>query len=95
MMVLDPLINKRDSKFFGNFAIAALIAGIAGAIYAFSNPGTAFGGMLVVDGFATFFRVVVMSVGILTVLPSFSFLARQDAETSEYHALLLLSLIHI
>ena len=92
MMVLDPLINKRDSKFFGNFAIAALIAGIAGAIYAFSNPGTAFGGMLVVDGFATFFRVVVMSVGILSILPSFSFLARQDAETSEYHALLLFSI---
>jgi NADH-quinone oxidoreductase subunit N len=48
--------------------------------------------MLVVDGFATFFRVVVMSVGILTVLPSYSFLARQDAETSEYHALLLFSI---
>jgi NADH-quinone oxidoreductase subunit N len=92
MMVLDPVIHKRDSKFFGNLAIAALIAGIAGAIYAYSQPGTAFGGMLVVDGFATFFRVLVMSVGILAVLPSYSFLARQEAETSEYHALLLFSI---
>ena len=92
IMVLDPLVNKRDAKFFGNLAIAALIAGIAAAIYAFSDPGPAFGGMLVADGFATFFRVVVMSVGILAILPSFSFLARQDAETSEYHALLLFSI---
>jgi len=38
MMVLDPLINKRDSKVFGNLAIAALIAGIAGAIYASLTP---------------------------------------------------------
>ena len=48
--------------------------------------------MLLVDGFATFFRVLVMGVGILTVLPSYSFLARQDAETGEYHALLLFSI---
>jgi NADH-quinone oxidoreductase subunit N len=92
MMVLDPIINRRDSKVFGHLAIAALIAGIAGAIYAFSQSGPAFGGMLAVDGFATFFRILVMSVGILAVLPSYSFLARQDAETSEYHALLLFSI---
>jgi NADH-quinone oxidoreductase subunit N len=92
MMVLDPLINKRDSKAFGNIAIATLLAGIVGAIIAFSNPGTAFGGMLMVDGFATFFRVLVMVVGILAILPSYSFLARQDAETSEYHALILFSI---
>jgi NADH-quinone oxidoreductase subunit N len=33
-----------------------------------------------------------MVVGILTILPSYGFLARQDAETSEYHALLLFSI---
>src|SRR5438034_10496157 len=48
--------------------------------------------MLVVDGFATFFRVLTIAVGILTVLPSYRFLARQGAETSEYHALLLFSI---
>ncbi len=92
LMVLDPVIHKRSSQAFGHLAIAALIAGIGGAIYAFSEPGTAFGGMLVVDGFATFFRILVMSVGILAILPSYGFLARQDAETSEYHALLLFSI---
>ena len=30
--------------------------------------------MLMVDGFATFFRVLVLAVGILTVLPSYRFL---------------------
>jgi NADH-quinone oxidoreductase subunit N len=45
-----------------------------------------------VDGFATFFRVLVLVVGILTILPSYRFLARQDAETSEYHALLIFSI---
>jgi NADH-quinone oxidoreductase subunit N len=44
-----------------------------------------------VDGFATFFRVLVIGVGILTVLLSFRFLDREGAETGEYHALLLFS----
>src|ERR1700690_542721 len=48
--------------------------------------------MLIVDGLATFFRVLVIVVGILTVLPSYRFLAQQNAETSEYHALLLFSI---
>jgi NADH-quinone oxidoreductase subunit N len=92
LMVLDPLINKRSSKAFGNLSLLALIAAGAASILAYTKPGPAFGGMLMVDGFATFFRVLVMVVGILTVLPSYGFLARQDAETSEFHALLLFSI---
>jgi NADH-quinone oxidoreductase subunit N len=48
--------------------------------------------MLIVDGFATFFRVLVIGVGILTVLSSYRFLAREGAETGEFHALLLFSI---
>ena len=49
--------------------------------------------MLMVDGFATFFRVLVIVVGILTVLASYRYLEVQNAETGEYHALLLFSII--
>src|SRR5450432_1635687 len=91
LMVLDPLIHKRSSEAFGHLSLLALVAALGGAVLAYQNPGPAFGGMLLVDGFATFFRVLVIAVGILTVLPSYRFLARQDAETSEYHALLLFS----
>ena len=92
LMVLDPVLQKRSSYAFGHLSIAALLLGIGGAVYGFTQQGPAFGGMLMVDGFATFFRVLVMSVGILAILPSYSFLARQEAETSEYHALLLFSI---
>jgi NADH-quinone oxidoreductase subunit N len=92
LMVLDPIIAKRSSKAFGHLSILALIAAGAAAVYAYQTPGTAFGEMLVVDGFATFFRVLVVVVGILTILPSYRFLARQEAETGEFHALLLFSI---
>lgn len=89
LMVLDPLLNKRASNAFGHISILALIEAIAASVYAYGNPGPAFGGLLMVDGFATFFRILVMVVGILTVLASYRFLQVQDAETGEYHALLL------
>ncbi len=92
LMVLDPILRRRSSNAFGHLSIMALIAAIGGAVYAYTQAGPAFGGMLMVDGFATFFRVLVLVVGILTILPSYRFLARQDAETSEYHALLLFSI---
>jgi len=91
LMVLDPVINKRNSPVFGHLSILTLIAAALGAGIAYQNGGPAFGGMLMVDGFATFFRLLVIAVGILTILPSYRYLRRQDAETSEFHALLLFS----
>ncbi|MGA2117630.1 MAG: NADH-quinone oxidoreductase subunit N [Bryobacteraceae bacterium] len=92
IMVLDPLVKRRSSPLFGHLTLLTLIAGIAVAVAGASNPGPAFSGMLMVDGFATFFRVLVMGVGILIVLPSYPFLARQDGETGAFHALLLFSI---
>ena len=92
LMLLDPMIHRRYSQLFGHLSILALAAGIVGAVYGFGQGGPAFGGMLMVDGFATFFRVLVMVVGILTILPSYRFLERQNAETGEFHALLLFSI---
>src|SRR5215471_7312920 len=92
LMVLDPILRKRSSSIFGHLTLLALVTALGGALCANANGGTAFGGMLSVDGFATFFRVLVISVGILVVFLSYRYLARQDAETSEYHALLLFSI---
>jgi NADH-quinone oxidoreductase subunit N len=91
LMVLDPILRRRSSYAFGHLSILGFLAALAASVAAYSNPGPAFGGMIVVDGFATFFRILVIVVGILTILPSYRFLERQDAETSEYHALLLFS----
>jgi NADH-quinone oxidoreductase subunit N len=55
--------------------------------------GSAFSNLLVVDGFATFFRFLVLAIGILTVLASYRYLELEEAETGEYHALLLFSVV--
>ncbi|MGA2589889.1 MAG: NADH-quinone oxidoreductase subunit N [Bryobacteraceae bacterium] len=92
LMVLDVILRERFRDAYGHISIAALLAAMAASVIAYSSPGPAFSDMLLVDGFATFFRVLVIGVGILTVLPSYRFLRREGAETGEYHALLLFSI---
>ena len=95
LMVLDPFFRhiqgKPAPRIFGHLTIAAFIAAIFGAIATNAVPGSSFSNLLIVDGYATFFRVLVLTIGILAVLISYRYLAKEVAETSEYHALLLFS----
>jgi NADH-quinone oxidoreductase subunit N len=93
MMVMDAINERRGSSLYGNISIGALVAAAFFSIWAFSDPGPAFSQMLLVDGFATFFRVLVIGVGILAVLASYRYLDRENAEPGEYHALILFSVM--
>lgn len=92
LMVLDVILRERYRDAYGHISIVALLGATVASVAAYSSPGPAFSDMLIVDGFATFFRVLVIGVGILTVLPSYRYLRREGAETGEYHALLLFSI---
>ncbi len=87
-MVLAPLVAAHR-RLFGHLSIAALAAAMLLAANTATFPGPAFSGLLMADRFAAFFRVLMMAAGILTVLSSYRLLAREGAETAEYHALLL------
>src|SRR5580692_1031967 len=93
LMVLDPLFAKRFPRLFGHLSIAALVAAIVAAFAANNVPGVAFSNLLIVDGFGTYFRILVLSIGILTVLSSYRYLSLEQAETGEYHALILFSIM--
>ena len=93
LMIVEPLGGRRWSKLYGHISLAGLAAALAAALWAYSTPGPAFSGMLLADGFAAFFRVLVIGVGILTVLASYRFLDREGVDTGEYYALILFSLV--
>ncbi len=60
---------------------------------AYGDRGQAFQNMIVVDNYGTFFRGLVIIVGFLCILTSFSYLTRQRAQTGEFYALILFSLV--
>src|SRR5579862_4621910 len=93
MMVLDPLFARKLPRLFGHLAIASFILAMVAAVSANGLPGLAFSNLLIVDGFGTFFRILLMVIGILAVLASYRYLDREKAETGEYHALIVFSVV--
>ncbi len=83
--------GRRSSTSAGAFSLTALFLALGASVAAGAHPGFAFSNMLVVDGFATFFRILVIVVAILTVLSSLQYLDREKANAGEYFALILFS----
>src|SRR5437588_3197310 len=61
LMVVEPIAGPRWSKIYGHIAILGFAAAMAAAVSAYSMPGPAFSSMLIADGFAAFFRVLVIA----------------------------------
>jgi len=93
ILLLEGMAGQNHRRNTGYFALFVILAAMAATVAAGMNPGPAFGQVLLIDGFGTFFRLLVLVVGVLTVLCSTSYLRREGADTGEYFALILYSLV--
>ena len=84
--------SEERKSFFAPLTLASLAAALFAALSANSDQGAAFQNLLIVDGFSTFFRVVTIGVGILTVLTASEYLDREQAHAPEFYALVLFSI---
>src|SRR5579863_9810547 len=92
IMLIDGWLSSENKKSnLSIFTFVAFAAALVAAIAANASPGLSFSNMLIVDGFATFFRVLVIGVGILSLLCAVQYLKREHSESAEYYALLLFS----
>jgi NADH-quinone oxidoreductase subunit N len=90
IMFLEAVM-KGDRRVLGVAAAVALAAAIPATLAA--SPGPAFQGMLLIDGLATFFRVLVIVAGLVVLFGSSEYLRREGGEGGEYYALLLFSIV--
>lgn len=91
VLVLEGITGGRRGRELGQIGIAALVGALIATLAASRQPGPAFSGVISADGFATFFRLVVIGAGLLVALFSGPYLRREAAERGEYYALLLYS----
>ncbi len=91
MMVLEPLLDNK--RVFRTLSLVTLLGAIGVTMAAHGVPGLSYANMIIVDGFATFFRLLVLGVAILTVLLSGDYLEKEGHETGEFYALLLFSVV--
>ncbi|HTB14924.1 MAG TPA: NADH-quinone oxidoreductase subunit N [Bryobacteraceae bacterium] len=93
IMFLEAVLPSGETK--TNIFAPVSIVGLAAALYAAAtaDAGSAFHDMLIVDPFGTFFRVLVIGIGILAVFSSSEYLKRENMPGGEFYALLLFSVM--
>ena len=93
MMFEGGMKEGTGRRSLGLLALAGIVAAFLANIWAYSDYGYAFSNMIANDGYGTFFRGLVLVVGFLCVLTSFSYLDRERVQSGEYYALILFSLV--
>ena len=91
IMFLEAILKGSQKRVFAPLSIAGLAGALIASVAANGSPGFAFHDMIIVDGFATFFRVLVIAVGILAVFASTEYLWRENHPGGEFFALILFS----
>ena len=93
VMLIDPFVPRaRKSAVTGLGVLGAALALGATALPAI-HLGTAFSGLLRIDGFSVFVHVVVGAVALLVILGSEDYLAREQLPQGEYYALVLFATV--
>jgi NADH-quinone oxidoreductase subunit N len=93
VMAMEARAGEGHRRNTAYVALAAIVLAMVGTVVAAMNPGPAVQQMILVDGFASFFRMLVLVVGALAVLCSAAYLTREKADTGDYYALVLFSLV--
>ena len=71
--------------------LAALAAAVAAGWALSGGAQTGFGGMIILDGYSQFFKVLIAAILALAALLSVKSIDREQVPRAEYHALLLLA----
>jgi len=93
VLALDPVIpaSKKDGLAWLSLGTLAICMGLTAS--QMSHPETAFGGLVVIDAYAAFWKLLLYFVTGLTVLLSFSYLKEERLIVGEYYGFVLLALV--
>lgn len=92
VLALDPITpaSKKDGLAWLSLATMAICMGLTAA--RMSDPTTAFGGLVVIDAYSCFWKLLLYFVTGLTILLSFPYLKEERIYFGEYYGFVLLAL---
>jgi NADH-quinone oxidoreductase subunit N len=91
ILLYDALQPRTDQLVLALLSLAGIAGAAASSIYLWSwkGPSPVLGGMVAVDQYTVFFRLVLLAVAALAVLLSYHYLDRAGEARGEYYPLLL------
>ncbi len=93
IMMLEAGARNEKRTWLGVISLGGIAMAFLANIWAYGERGPAFQNMIMIDGYGTFFRGVVLVVGFLCILASLSYMERERSQSGEYYALILFSLV--
>lgn len=92
VLALDPITpsSRKDSLAWLSLGTMAVCMGLTAA--RFGSPTTAFGGLVVIDNYSCFWKLLLYFVTGLTILLSFPYLKEERIYLGEYYGFILLAL---
>jgi NADH-quinone oxidoreductase subunit N len=93
VLVLDVLPPRDSKAHLGGVALAGVLAALLATVWLWLRGGDAraFRDMVLLDGYALFFDVVICYAAALILMLSMDYLGRTGGESGEYYALVLFS----
>ncbi len=92
LLILDAFLPKDRKGVTPVLAALGLVAGTVALITRFNQEASAFGGMIIIDGFASMLQLLFLVLGIVAIAQAYDYLHRHGIARGEYYSLLLFSL---
>jgi NADH-quinone oxidoreductase subunit N len=91
VLVLDVLPPRQSKAHLGGVALAGIVGALVAAVWLWlrGGEGRAFRDMVLLDGYALFFDLLICYAAALVVMLSMDYLARTGSESGEFYALVL------
>ena len=93
LLLVGAFIPKARKGWMAFLAAAGLAVALGFALAQGGGLGSAFGGMVVSDGFATFMETLAAASGVAGILLAYDYLKRLEIARGEYYILLLFSVV--
>ena len=92
LLIIDLFLPENRKGVIALLAVLGLGAALGLSLAMRGRSETAFNGMAVLDGFAVFLDVIILSAGIAGIALAYDYLKRMKIERGEYYVLLLFSI---
>lgn len=93
MLVEGPARGESRGRAGAALAVIGSLTGLLAAFIQAGHPGDAFNGMFRVDGFTSFFTILLTAATVVVVLLSIDYLPVQKLERGEFYSLLLFATV--
>ncbi|HTR81140.1 MAG TPA: NADH-quinone oxidoreductase subunit N [Bacteroidota bacterium] len=86
-------VYQKSEKLIAITSVCGLVVAIALSVWTFPLSSTAFSDMVLVGGYASFFDILFLTVGLLTILLSESYLQKVGLYYGEFYVLVLIAVV--